>query len=814
MVDEEKTKEQLIDDLRKCENRFHALFNLPLIGMAIVSPDMQWIEANDRLCEMIGYSREELLKITWADVTPKEDLEQELNEYYRRIYSGEIAGYILEKRFVRKNGVIIDTAISVNSVKKDDNSIDYLVVLIKDIKESKRAKEALRKSEEKYRNIFDNAIEGIFQTTPEGKYVSVNRSFARMFGFSSAKEMIENIVDIGYQIYVNPEDRERLKHLLTKYGVVERLEAQVYRNDKSKFWISINAHAVRDSAGSILYYEGTKEDITKRKLAEELLKESENKFHLLFEKSLDPVVLLHGYKYVDCNEAAVRIMGCSSKEELIGLHPGQTSPEVQPDGEKSFVKARDIIARTMREGSSRFEWVHKKINGEEFWSDVSLTAITIGGKDLIYDVWKDITDRKNIEAALKRSEIRYRRMFDHNPLPAFVFDLNTLEIIDVNEAAIIHYGYSYEEFTNMKITELHPSGDFSSVLSQLKKPKLGKTKGPWKHVKKDGTLIDAEISGHTLEFSGKLCRIAIVNDITDRKKAEEELKRSYEQLRILSTHINKAREKERKDVARELHDELGQILTTLNMDISLIKKQLSSTTANTLLFEEADAMSVLIKQAIKSVQKVSAELRPVILDDFGLVPALEWAVNKFKIQTDIDTKITIGGGIDLDGERSTQIYRIVQESLTNVARHASATKLNIRLEREGDDIVLEIKDNGKGISDKEKTDMNSFGILGMKERAVILGGEFTINGIRGKGTTVKVKVPFSSHSEQEGEAGVPALAGRGLMPGEGATPSRGQAQVSTQGVKGLSSSHSEREGEAPTALPVEGATQAPEMEEQ
>jgi PAS domain S-box-containing protein len=678
---EEITSEHLIKDLHKYENRFQAFFNLPLIGMAIVSPDMQWIEVNDSFCKMTGYTRKELLKMTWADITPKEELKQELNTYYSRIRSGEIAGYILEKHYIRKNGAIISVAVLVNSVKKDNDSIDYLVALIQDITESK--------------------------------------------------------------------------------------------------------------------------------LAKELLRESENKFHLLFEKSLDPVVLLYNEKYIDCNEAAVRIMGCSSKEELIGLGPEKTSPDLQPDGEKSVVKAGNIIARTMRDGSSRFEWVHKKMNGEEFWSDISLTAITINGKNFIYDVWKDITDKKNIEEALRKSEIRYRRMFSYNPLPAFVFDFRTLKIIDVNEAAIMHYGYTYEEFTKMNTTELHPPGDVPFVLSHLNKPRLGKTKGSWKHVKKDGTLIDVEISGHTLEFSDKLCRIAIVNDVTDRIKAEEELKRSYEQLRILSAHINQVREKERKGVARELHDELGQILTTLNMDISWIKKRLSVETGNTLLYNKVDAMSVLIKQAIKQVQKVSAELRPVILDDFGLVPALEWAISKFKNQIDIDVKMTVGDGIDLDGERSTQIYRIVQESLTNIARHASATKLSISLEKEGNNIVVEIKDNGKGISDKEIADQNSFGILSMKERATMLGAAFTIKGIRGKGTIVKVNLPLSTQDLQEGEIGAPASRGV-AMPVEGATPLRGQAQADdAQSVKGLNSTHGAREGEAPRTLFVEGATLAP-----
>jgi signal transduction histidine kinase len=274
----------------------------------------------------------------------------------------------------------------------------------------------------------------------------------------------------------------------------------------------------------------------------------------------------------------------------------------------------------MREGSSRFEWIHKKISGEEFWTDTSLTVIPIGGKNFIYCVWRDITDRK---------------------------------------------------------------------------------------------------------------------------RAEEELRRSHEQPRILSTHINKVREEERARIAREMHDELGQMLTTLNMDISWIKKRLPSAVKDILLFEKAEATSILVKQAIKRVQKVSAELRPVILDDFGLVAALEWAVDKFKKQTGIDIQMATETDVDLNGECSTQIYRIVQESLTNVARHASATKLVIYLKREDDNMVLEINDNGRGISDEKKDSLNSFGILGMRERAVSMGGEFTINGIRGKGTTVRVKVPIT-----------------------------------------------------------------------
>jgi len=605
-----------------------------------------------------------------------------------------------------------------------------------------KAWNGLRKSETTYRAAVESSFDAIIVLDTQRNIVSCNEAFLSLFGYEKG-EVEGQSIRIIHPSEESYNNFGRIVYPVIMKKNVFHTELDQVRKDGTLLPVEISISAIKDMDGSIVGYVTILRDITERKHAEELLRESENKFHLLFENSLDPVFLIYGDKFIDCNEAAVKIMGCSGKEVLIGLYPEETSPETQPDGELSYVKARDIIVRTMREGSSRFEWVHKKINGEEFWTDVSLTVIPIGGKNFIYDVWRDITDRKNMEEALIKSETRYREMFENNPLPAMVYDLNSLEIVDVNKTAVSHYGYTYGEFTAMTLRELSGPEDVPALLEYIYGPELGTKKRPWRHVKKDGTVIDVEVSGHTLEVSGRRCRITIINDITDRKKAEQQLKESHEQLRILSGHVNKAREEERAHIAREMHDELGQMLTTLNMNISWIKKRLPAATADTLLFEKAEATSILIKEAIKRVQKVSAELRPVILDDFGLVPALEWAVDKFKKQTGINIQMTTGTGIDLNGECSTQIYRIVQESLTNVARHASATKLDIRLGREGDNIVLKIHDDGRGISDKEKGDPNSFGILGMRERTVVMGGEFTINGIRGKGTTVRVKIPVS-----------------------------------------------------------------------
>ncbi|NLW36198.1 MAG: PAS domain S-box protein, partial [Syntrophorhabdus aromaticivorans] len=190
-------------------------------------------------------------------------------------------------------------------------------------------------------------------------------------------------------------------------------------------------------------------DITDTERVEEFFKKGRSELQTLLEKFPDPVVSICGGCYIDCNEAAVRIMGCSSKNELIGLPPSQISPERQPDGQYSATKEKDLVARAIREGGIRFEWVHRKLNGEDFWIDASLVVIPLGGRNIIYSVWRDITKQKRMEDALKRSERRYRKMFDNSPLPGLVFDRDTLATVAVNKAATEHYGYTGREFLRM-----------------------------------------------------------------------------------------------------------------------------------------------------------------------------------------------------------------------------------------------------------------------------------------------------------------------------------------------------------------------------
>jgi signal transduction histidine kinase len=236
-------------------------------------------------------------------------------------------------------------------------------------------------------------------------------------------------------------------------------------------------------------------------------------------------------------------------------------------------------------------------------------------------------------------------------------------------------------------------------------------------------------------------------DITQRKYAEEQLKKSHEQLRDFAQHIEVAREDERTWIAREIHDELGQILTGLKMDVSWLDKKLafafSGDSAHQLL-QRTRSMKELIDATILTVRKISTKLRPGILNDLGLLAAIEWQTQDFQTRTGIRCKLVSSiDGIEFNKRHSSAVFRIFQELLTNIARHANAKKVFIGLKEENRHLILRVRDNGRGITEKETEDVMSLGIMGMRERALLLGGRFKIKGFPERGTTATVKIPIS-----------------------------------------------------------------------
>ncbi len=259
----------------------------------------------------------------------------------------------------------------------------------------------------------------------------------------------------------------------------------------------------------------------------------------------------------------------------------------------------------------------------------------------------------------------------------------------------------------------------------------------------------------------------------ERRRAEERLRESHEQLRALSIYLQYVREEERTRIAREVHDELGQALTGLKLDLAWISGRLPRSQRP--LLDKLETMAGHVDETIQSVRRIATELRPGILDDLGLVAALEWQANEFQSRTGIECHVssTLHDTL-LDADLNTAFFRIFQETLTNIMRHAGATRVDVQSTLEHGVLILTVRDNGRGILAGEVKDRRSIGLLGMEERAALLGGEFKITGEPGRGTLVTVKIPLSRRRQtaspfhenpdrrrpRRGEAGLEANPGR------------------------------------------------------
>ncbi len=237
-------------------------------------------------------------------------------------------------------------------------------------------------------------------------------------------------------------------------------------------------------------------------------------------------------------------------------------------------------------------------------------------------------------------------------------------------------------------------------------------------------------------------------DIEDRKQAEDALQGSLNELRALAARLQSVREEERTRVAREIHDELGQALTGIKLELASLIRELPGDAKQQ--SNRAESIMKLADETIQTVRRISTELRPGILDDLGLMAAVEWAAEEFQSRTGTNCRLDLPeDDIVIDRERATALFRILQETLTNVARHANATQVNVRLAKEEGSLILEVHDNGKGISKEELSAGRSLGILGMRERALLLGGRLAVSGAPDEGTTVEVRIPATYHKKTE-----------------------------------------------------------------
>lgn len=234
----------------------------------------------------------------------------------------------------------------------------------------------------------------------------------------------------------------------------------------------------------------------------------------------------------------------------------------------------------------------------------------------------------------------------------------------------------------------------------------------------------------------------LAREIAERKLVEEQLRESQENLRALAAHLQSVREEEQTRIAREIHDELGQALTGLKMDLSWMTSRLAEDQKP--LVKKTTSMFRLIDRTIQAVRRIASGLRPEVLDEVGLTAAIGWQARDFQMRTGIRCKTALPvDGLILAPEKSTAVFRIFQEVLTNVARHANATRVDISLQLDTDTLTLQVQDNGTGITETAIHNARSLGLLGMRERVLLFGGTIEVTGRSGKGTKVVVSVPLS-----------------------------------------------------------------------
>ncbi len=260
-------------------------------------------------------------------------------------------------------------------------------------------------------------------------------------------------------------------------------------------------------------------------------------------------------------------------------------------------------------------------------------------------------------------------------------------------------------------------------------------------LRRDGSEFPIELAISAIKRKGTHIITGIIRDITERKRAQENIVKTQDQLRNLSRRLQSAREEEKTHIAREIHDELGQTLTALKLDLSWVSKNLTKRDEDVL--GKIGSMIELVENTIKMVQRIASELRPQILDILGLSEALRWQAKQFQNRTGIDCELTMQPeDIELDPDRSIAFFRIFQEALTNIARHAEATKIQASFKLCLEAIVLKVEDNGKGMDLEKAEDPSSLGLIGIRERSLVWGGQTTIKSQPGHGTLIEVSIPL------------------------------------------------------------------------
>lgn len=648
-----------------------------------------------------------------------------------------------------KSGDQIYVLASINTIVNNEGEITGYIAVHRNITERRKLEDSQKefnKELEKQVKLKTAETTNIMERITDG-FLALDNNFTFTFVNKKAGEMLGH----------DPNDMIG-KNIFTGFGDISSKafnEAcfEAYKNQQYVFlenfyhplnrWLENDIYPSAD--GLSIFFK----DVTFKKETETALKESEERYRHLIE-NIHAGVVVHqpDGEVILYNQEASRLLGIGEDKKI----PPAEWYSVSADGTKITMEEYpalyvirtgkpliNVVAGIDKPGRDTRTWVlmnaFPELNEEKKLKQVALTFV-------------DITDAKHAEEELKKREHDLNMAQAIAKTGSWEFNLLTQELKWSKELYRI---YELEDTPPAELyskyrMRFHPE-DLPSLDTTIKKAienKKGYTyqhriiagNGQVKHILGIGEIITNE-AGEVIGLKGT------GQDITELIKAEEKLQNSYKQIKQLVTHLQDIREQERTNMAREIHDELGQQLTGLKMYISSLHKKIAPQEED--IKEKFTSTLQLIEDTIKSVRKISMDLRPSMLDDLGLMAALEWQSNEFEKRSGIDTEfINQTGNREIPNRLKTGLFRIYQESLTNVARHADAKKIVSSLKLENDSLTLTITDDGKGFSFKNIESKKTLGLFGMKERTLEMGGHYEIKSEPGVGTTVLVTVPIST----------------------------------------------------------------------
>ncbi|WP_020403807.1 PAS domain S-box protein [Gracilimonas tropica] len=605
---------------------------------------------------------------------------------------------------------------------------------IQDITESIEYQKKLKEITERYRRAEEIAGFGHWYRNVQTDEVVWSDGFCEITG-------IEPEGDTAYEAMldrIHPEDRDDYDAAFKEALQTGSLNVR-YRLIKSESgeigYFQELAQTEYDEKGNPVAISGTIQDMTEREEFQARLKERND----FIETTLENLPIGVAVNLIDSGKTTLM----NSKFAEIYGWPKDTLADVDTFFEKIYPDegyrqkmTEMIMADVASKDPERMHWRGVEVTTETGEKKIiNAKNIPVYDQNLMISTVVDVTAQAEAERRLAESEHNYRLLFQKSPQPMWIFNPDDYSFVEVNNAAVRHYGYSRKEFQEMTILDIRPENDREDVkkdISGIKAHELDENK-EWRHLKKNGDLIYVTIAGSDIDYFGNRYRLILVNDITNQKKAEE----------MVLASLVEGENKERARIARELHDGLGQYLAAANMNFDAVKNNMDQLDERRQ--KQFEKGLNLLKHAVTETAQISRNLLPRVVDDYGLALAIEALIDNYSNNTDIN--ISYYHNVDkLDIPRKVELnlYRIAQEGISNAVKYSEATQINVQLIKDQLDLILSIDDNGKGF-DMAGPDFNpGLGLQTIKTRSGALGGEFELDSKPGKGTYLHIIVPIEA----------------------------------------------------------------------